>query len=264
MPLSRRGTVWSYTDARYTPPAAVRRGGPVRPLLHRGGGARRGEDGGDGPGGARGHGGRPVGGHRGRAGRGRALRGRRPPVPGVEMAAGRPDRGVRVPDDRDVAVLGRGHAPLGQVGPQLRRVRAGRGARRPGATPGCRGPTSSSSRVPTPSATATRASSPAPPSPRPWAGRAPACRAPTRRARRAPPPSPRHAPRSWPGCATSRSWSGPTPPPRGSSPRSGANGKTTPTGCDSICSAPPTPPTSPSMPAAAWSSSAPPRTTSPP
>ena len=68
-----------------------------------------------------------------------------------------------------------GHAPVGQVGPQLRRVRRrppcadaladagldwhGRRVRRP---------------APTPSATATRATSPAPPSPRRWAG--PACR----------------------------------------------------------------------------------------
>jgi hypothetical protein len=133
----------------------------------------------------------------------------------------------------------------------------------PSPMPGCRGPTSSSCRVPTRSATATPASSPEPRSPRHWGGRAPACRAPMRRARPVPPPSRRRGPRSWPVCATSPSWSGPTPPPRDSSPRSGANGKTTPTGCASICSAPPIPRTSPCTRAGAWSSSAPPRTTSP-
>ena len=46
-------------------------------------------------------------------------------------------------------------------------------------------------------------------------------------------------------------------------PRRAASAGTTPTGSGSTSSAPPTPPTSPSTPGGAWSSSAPPRTTSP-
>ena len=56
----------------------------------------------------------------------------------------------------------RGHAPVGQVGPQLRRVRRGRRAGRAGRRRRWTGATSSSSPAPTPSATATPASSPAP------------------------------------------------------------------------------------------------------
>ena len=89
--------------------------------------------------------------------------------------------------DQDVAVLGVGHAPVGQVGPQLRRVRHGRGPRRAGRRRHRSGPTCSSSPAPTPCATATPATWPAPPSPRRSAGPAPASRRPTRPARRAPP-----------------------------------------------------------------------------
>ena len=64
---------------------------------------------------------------------------------------------------------------------------------------------------------------------------------------------PRRGPRraSSPACATSPSWSAPTRRRRASSPRSPASGGTTPTGCASACSAPPTRPTSRSTPAAA-------------
>ena len=55
----------------------------------------------------------------------------------------------------------RRHAPLGQVGPQLRRVRRGGGAATRSPTPGSSGRTCSSSPAATRSATATRATSPA-------------------------------------------------------------------------------------------------------
>ena len=48
--LSRTGTVWSYTDARYQPPAALRGRRPLRALLPGRGRAGGREDGGDGPG----------------------------------------------------------------------------------------------------------------------------------------------------------------------------------------------------------------------
>ena len=76
---------------------------------------------------------------------------------------GASDGGGPMSAEHEVAVLGCGHAPVGQVGPQLRRVRH-RGRRRPRwPTPGSSGTTSASSPAPTPSATATPASSPAPP-----------------------------------------------------------------------------------------------------
>ena len=78
----------------------------------------------------------------------------------------------------------RGHAPVGQVGTQLRRVRRGRGTRRAGRRRRRRGATCSSCRAPTPCATATRATSPAPRSRRRSAGRAHGSRRATRRARR--------------------------------------------------------------------------------
>ena len=70
----------------------------------------------------------------------------------------------------------------------------------------------------------------------------------------------RHRParRSSPASATSRSSSAPTPRPRASSRPSAATAPTTPTGCGSGCSAPPTPRTSRSTPAGAWSCTAPP------
>ena len=90
------------------------------------------------------------------------------------------------------------HAPLGQVGPQLRQLRRARGACRRSRTPTSRGRTSTSSSVARPCATATAGTSPAPPSPRRWAGTARASR------RRTPPapPAPRRS----------------TPPAPGSSP----------------------------------------------
>ena len=151
----------------------------------------------------------------------------------------------------------RGHAPVGQVGPQLRRVRHGRGARRARRRRARRGATSSTSPAPTPSATATPASSPAPTFAQAlgWTGvpvssqlrrvRVGRAGARTRRARR-----------SSPASATSR-WSiGADTTPKGFFAPVGGERTTTPTGCASACSAPPTRRTSRSTPAAAWTSTA--------
>ena len=87
-------------------------------------------------------------------------------------------------------ILGAGHAPVGQVGQRLHRIRRGRRPRRAGARPAWTGGRFSWSPAPTPSATATRASSPGRRSRRSWAGtacrsapatpRAPAARRPCR------------------------------------------------------------------------------------
>ena len=101
VPLSRRGKVWSYTDARYQPPPPYVAADPYVPFCIAAvelaaekmvvmgqvvpGVTRR----------------RPHRRHRGRARRRRALRGRRPRVPGVEVAAGGGRIGeAQVPDDR--------------------------------------------------------------------------------------------------------------------------------------------------------------------
>ena len=74
----------------------------------------------------------------------------------------RHDRGASAMSaDHEIAVLGVGHAPVGQVGPQLRRVRRGRRAGRARRRGRRRGATSSSCPAPTRCATATRATSPA-------------------------------------------------------------------------------------------------------
>ena len=79
--------------------------------------------------------------------------------------------------------LGVGHAPVGQVGPGLRRVRRWWPRRAALADAGVAWTTSSSCPAPTPSATATRASSPGRRSPRPGLDRRPACRPALRRLR---------------------------------------------------------------------------------
>ena len=127
---------------------------------------------------------------------------------------------MRRPVSIEVAILGVGHAPLGQVGPQLRRVRrASRRARR-WPTPASTGPTCSSSPAATPCATATPGTSPGVDvrAGARLAGhpdveqlrRVRVGRAGDRR---------RAGPRSSPGSATSRSSSAPTPRPRASSRR---------------------------------------------
>ncbi len=202
--------------------AALRGRRSLRAVLPGGGGAGGREARRHGPGRRRRDRRRSQGGRRGRAGRRHALRGGRAATtscgsgdPSVRRSAGGPEP---MPDDKQGRRARGRDAPVGQMGPQLRRVRLGgrRATRSP--TPGCRGATSSSSRAPTPSATATRGSSPAPPSPRLWAGRARGCRAAMPPALRARPPSGTPGRRSWPGCATSPSSSAPTPHPRGSSP----------------------------------------------
>ena len=131
----------------------------------------------------------------------------------------------------------RRHAPVGQVGPPVRRRTACTppGPRWP--TPASTGATSTSSSAARRSATATPATSPARPSPRPWAGTAPASRRRTPPARPAPRRSTPPAPGSWPGCARSRWWSAPTPRRRASWRPTRGSGGTTRTGCGSGCSA---------------------------
>ena len=167
--------------------------------------------------------------------------------------------------DHDVADPRRRHAPLGQVGPQLRRVRRDGRTRRPGRRRASTGTTSSSCPAPTPCATAIpatcrrrrsrrRSAGPA----RRWRRRYAAC-ASGATARRT-----RPGRRSSPACATSPSWSAPTPRPRASShPTRGDRrddpdwlrfrllGATNPTYFGAA------------TPAGAWTSTARPRTTSP-
>ena len=177
--------------------------------------------------------------------------------------AGAGGRAATMPEDRRVAVLGVGMHPWGkwgrnfvEYGVAARTRRAGRrraGVDRRPVRVGCR---HHPQRLP-----GLRGRRHLRPGPR--VDRAAGWRRATRRARRGRPPSTRRAPRSSPGCATWPWSSGRTPRPRASSPRSAASAGTTPTGCASTCSAPPTPPTSPCTPAGAWSCTAPPSTTSP-
>ncbi len=157
-----------------------------------------------------------------------------------------------------------GDAPVGQVGPQLRRVRRRRGRGRPGRRRGGLGRHPVRRRAPTPSATATRASSPAPRSPRPsgWNGTR-VVELLRRLRQRAPTPSTWRGPRSSPASATWRSSWAPTPRRRASSHLSAASAVTTRTGCASTCSGPPTRRTSPSTPAGGWRSTGPRPPTSP-
>ena len=200
---------------------------------------------------------------RGRAGRRAALHRRRRRAHDLALEAGRrAGRGGRPVSARRRRPRGR-HAPVGQVGPHLRRVRRARGPRRARRRRRRLAATSTSSSAARPCATATPATSPAPPSPRRSAGTAPAS---PRRTPPAPPAPRRSTPRgpgSSPGCATSRWSSAPTPRPRASSRRTRGSGGTTPTGCGSGCSARPTRRTSRSTPAAGWTSTARPPRTSP-
>ncbi len=118
-PLSRTGTVWSYTDACYPPPKPYVAADPYVPFCHRRRPAGRRADGGHGPGRPRRRGRRPRGGHE------------------VELVldtlyeddeheylvwkwrpspAARRGTGSRMPDDKRVAVLGAGMHPWGKWG----------------------------------------------------------------------------------------------------------------------------------------------------
>ena len=159
----------------------------------------------------------------------------------------------------------RRHAPVGQVGQQLRRVRRGRdprGARRRRRRLDA---TSSSSPARRRCATATpgyvagatfaQALG--------WTGvqvssSYAACASGTQAIALGARPDPGRHVRRGPGRRRRHDAQGlPRPQPR-------ASAATTRTGCASACSAPPTPPTSGSTPGAAWTSTAPPRRTSPP
>ena len=259
-PLSRTGTVWSYTDAQYQPPppyippgeehepfaiAAVELAeeqmvilGQVAKRLRRR---------------------RPVRGRAGGARRRAPLRGRRrrPPHLPLEARADGVQPGVRS------AVLRRRGCTSGGSGGGRSTSTASTPRWRPSTTPASAGATCSSSPAARRSATGTPATSPPRRSPRRSAGTAPASPPATPPAPRASPPSTRRGHGSWPGCATSRWSSVPTPRRRGSSRRWRASAGTTRTGCASASSAPPTPPTSRCTPVAAWTSTAPPTPTSP-
>ena len=256
--LSRTGTVWSYTDAQYQPPPPyIPRGDEHEPfaiaavelaeeqivILGQVADGYGVDD--------------LVGGRRGRAGRRAALRGRRrrPPHLPLEARGSMAPESGRRPRGRD--------ARVGEVGPAVPRVRDRRRPRRPrrrrhrlGRRAVRRRRRDRPQRLPRlrrrrhhhPGARLERR-----------AGRHLLRRLRVRA-------SPRSTPRgraSSPGCATSPSSSAPTPRPRASSRRWRASGGTTPTGCASACSAPPTPPTSRCTPAGAWTSTAPPTPTSP-
>ena len=156
----------------------------------------------------------------------------------------------------DVAVLGVGMHPWGKWGRNF--VEYGVAAAHDALpTPASPGPTCSSSPAPTPCATATRATSPAPRSPRRWAGPAPG-RVVLRRLRVGrdghrgrPHAHPRRAVRRRPRRRRRHHPEGLPRPQR-------ASARPTPTGCASAWSAPPTPPTSRCTPAAAWTCTAPP------
>ncbi len=157
----------------------------------------------------------------------------------------------------------RRHAPVGQVGEELRRVRRRRGTRR---ARRCR-PRVERRRLPrrraTRCATAIPATSPARRSRRRSAGEAYRCRRAMRRARAVWSRSKPRAPGSGPGWPTSRWSSVPTRRPRGSSDRCPVSGRKTPTGSASTCSARRTPRTSRCTRGGGWSSTAPRRRTSP-
>ena len=214
--LSRRGTVWSYTDAQYQPPppyVAAHR--PVRAVRARRGRAARGP-------------------HRARPGR-RRLRRRRPA--GSAPRSSWWSRRCYADDDAATADLaleaghraGRGGRPVSSTTSPSSAWACTRGASgagrspstactRPGPrspTPASPGPTSTSWSAARPCATATAATSPARPSRRRSAGTAPGSPRRTPPAPPAPRPSTPRAPGSWPGCARSRSSSAPTPRPKG-------------------------------------------------
>ena len=235
--LSRRGTVWSYTDAQYQPPPPyVPRTDPYEPFALAAVELRRGD-------------------HRCWARSPTATASRtckvgaevelvvEPLTPTTRLtcdlaleARHRAGRGGGPVSTRRRRPR-RGHAPVGQVGPAVHRVRRRTppGPRSP--TPASTGPTSTSSSAARPSATATAATSPARPSPRRSAGTAPASPRRTPPARPAPRRSTPPGPGSSPACPRSRWSSAPTPRPRASSRPTPASGGTTRTGCGSGCSA---------------------------
>ena len=184
-PLSRRGTVWSYTENHYAPPPPYVAADPFEPYALA---AVELTDEGI-----------VVLGQVAKGVRAADLR------VGMEMQA-RASTVLYADDDheslvyvwapaapesaamsseRDVAVLGVGMHPWGKWGHDFTEYGMVAARRRARPTPGSRGTTSSTSPAPTPSATATPASSPARPSRRSSAGRACACRRATPRARRA-------------------------------------------------------------------------------
>ena len=176
------------------------------------------------------------------------------------MGARRSRRGASA-DERpidDIAILGVGHAPVGQVGPQLRRVRrrrrAGRARRRRRRVARRR----SSSPAPTRCATATPATSPGATFAQAlgWNGARVAVVVRRVRVGRHGARRPR-GPRSSPGfCDVALVVGADTTPEGLPRARTGASAATTPTGCASGCSARPTRRTSRSTRAAAWSCTA--------
>ena len=159
----------------------------------------------------------------------------------------------------------RGHAPVGQVGPQLRRVRRRRGARRARRRRRRRGTTSQFvAGADTDPQRLSRATSPAPRSPRRSAGTAPGWRVVRAPAPRAPPALDTARAQILAGlCDVALVVGADTTPEGLPRPERAATAATIPTGCASACSARPTRPTSRSTPAGAWSSTAPPTPTSP-
>ena len=146
---------------------ALPRAGPLRTVRHRRGGAgRRGTDR---PGqGGRGHaGGRPEGRHGDGADHYAAVHRRRRRRTHRVRVEGRMHE-----HSRTALHPRRRHAPVGQMGPRLHRIRRGRRAGRPERGRAWTGGRSSWSPAPTPSATAIRASSPGRRSRRSWAGTA--------------------------------------------------------------------------------------------